>query len=277
VLTAVRLEHVWVEAWVDFEPSRGAVHREGDTWVPLDASFKQYQYTAGMDLQENVPFDAEAFINQVTASAQVNEVEGWVSGLDSTLIQNILMTYRNQINTYVAAQKADAILGDVLGTKRILTAQRPVLALGLPYYLVVRGNVWAQLPENLRHTFQFTLYTTALDRLLDAPIVRLTHSLPRLAGTQLTLSFAPASQADADFLTNALPTPPADGSPLDPRRLPTILPGYLIRLIAEVQVDGQVVARGGTFTMGQALVSTTGLYDPSHGWQEVENTPPVAG
>lgn len=43
VITAVRLEHIWVEAWVDFVPSRGAVHREGDTWVPLDASFKQYQ------------------------------------------------------------------------------------------------------------------------------------------------------------------------------------------------------------------------------------------
>jgi transglutaminase-like putative cysteine protease len=33
VIIAVKLEHVWVEAWVDFVPSRGAVHREGDTWV----------------------------------------------------------------------------------------------------------------------------------------------------------------------------------------------------------------------------------------------------
>lgn len=45
VLTAVKLEHVWVEAWVDFVPSRGALHRKGDTWVPMDAAFKQYTYT----------------------------------------------------------------------------------------------------------------------------------------------------------------------------------------------------------------------------------------
>jgi hypothetical protein len=31
VITAVKLEHIWVEAWVDFVPSRGALHRAGDT------------------------------------------------------------------------------------------------------------------------------------------------------------------------------------------------------------------------------------------------------
>jgi transglutaminase-like putative cysteine protease len=57
-ISAIRLEHVWVEAWVDFVPSQGAVNRSGDTWVPMDASFKQYAYTNGMNLQNNVPFDA---------------------------------------------------------------------------------------------------------------------------------------------------------------------------------------------------------------------------
>lgn len=84
VVTAVKLEHVWVEAWVDFEPSRGAIHRQGDTWIPLDASFKQYQYTPGMDLQNQVPFDARAFITQVTASTQSSPTEGWIRILNST-------------------------------------------------------------------------------------------------------------------------------------------------------------------------------------------------
>ena len=36
----IRMEHIWVDAWVDFYPSRAARHRKGDSWAPLDASFK---------------------------------------------------------------------------------------------------------------------------------------------------------------------------------------------------------------------------------------------
>lgn len=245
--------------------------------MPLDAAFKQYQYTAGMNLQGNVAFDAQGFINRLVALAQVNEAEGWVSGLDNAFIQNTLTIYQDQVNAYITAQKADATVGDVLGTKRIITVPRPVLALGLPYAVVVRGNVFAQIPENLRHKFQFSLYATALDRLLDAPVLRLTQSLPTLADKKLTLSFAPASQADTDLISSYLPPPPADGSLGSPNALPTALPGYLIRVVGELRVNSAVVVRGGTFTMGQVLLSTVGLYDPSSGWQEIENTPPVAG
>ncbi|TVP84983.1 MAG: transglutaminase domain-containing protein, partial [Thioalkalivibrio sp.] len=45
----VRMEHVWVEAAVDFLPSRGAVMREADTWLPLDPSFKQYEFLSALD------------------------------------------------------------------------------------------------------------------------------------------------------------------------------------------------------------------------------------
>ena len=36
-----KLEHVWVEAWVDYFPSGGARHITGDNWIVMDASFKQ--------------------------------------------------------------------------------------------------------------------------------------------------------------------------------------------------------------------------------------------
>jgi hypothetical protein len=208
----------------------------------------------------------------VTASAQVNEVEGWVSELDHTVIQNTLTTYLDQVNAYVATQKAGAKVSDVLGTKIIVSARRPVLALGLPYTVVVRGNVWTQIPDTLRHKFRFHLYATALDQTLEAPVLSLMQSLPTLASKKLTLSFAPASQADADLVASYLPPPPIDGSPLDPSTLPTSLPGYLIRMTAELRVDGHIVASAGLFTMGQELVSTQGVYDPFKGWQEEENT-----
>ena len=36
----IKLEYVWVEAYVDYVPSRGAVNKTPDTWTTLDASFK---------------------------------------------------------------------------------------------------------------------------------------------------------------------------------------------------------------------------------------------
>jgi hypothetical protein len=50
--------------------------------VPLDASFKQYQYTPGMDLKTQVPLDAQGLIDRIKQGATVNEQEGWVQNLN---------------------------------------------------------------------------------------------------------------------------------------------------------------------------------------------------
>jgi transglutaminase-like putative cysteine protease len=276
VITAVKLEHVWVEAWVDFEPSRGAVHRQGDTWVPMDASFKQYEYTEGMKLSINVPFNPEAFVTQAAASAQINEAEGWVSGINTNLIQDTLTTYQQQVSSYITSQKANATVSDVIGTKRIVSTPKQLLTATLPYTVVIHGDAMSHLPEGLRHKFRFALYASALDRSFDILVFRVTKNLAQVASKKITLSFVPASQADAEIIVSHLPELPADGSPLDPSAFPTSLPGYLIQLTAELRIDGEIVASGGPFTMGQELISTMGVYDPLDGWQEVDNLP-VAG
>jgi transglutaminase-like putative cysteine protease len=100
----IRLEHVWVEAWIKYHPERGIDHvggtSEGDSWVPLDASFKQYTYTERMDLQEAVPFDAEALLNAAQQGAEVNEAEGWVRNVNQTAVENQFKAYQQQLKTY---------------------------------------------------------------------------------------------------------------------------------------------------------------------------------
>lgn len=85
-ITTIRLEHVWVNAYVNWTPSRGAkdgganltpkqhVNPNGNlnAWVPLDASYKQYSYTAGMDLKTAVPLDANALLSAAQNGATVN-------------------------------------------------------------------------------------------------------------------------------------------------------------------------------------------------------------
>jgi transglutaminase-like putative cysteine protease len=54
------MEHVWVEAAVDYFPSRGAVNHSADAWIPLDPSYKQYEYLEGIDVAAVTGTDPQA-------------------------------------------------------------------------------------------------------------------------------------------------------------------------------------------------------------------------
>jgi hypothetical protein len=102
----------------------------------------------------------------------------------------------------------------------------------------------------------------------------------KLVGKRLTLSYVPATQADADLIASYLPKPHADGSPILPSELPTSLPGYLIKLKPQITLDGQVVATSSTSVqMGTDLYSTGGftqLYDTNE-WDLTSEESNVAG
>lgn len=98
-----------------------------------------------------------------------------------------------------------------------------------------------------------------------------TSSLPALAGKKLTLSYSPASQADEDLISSYLPEPHQDGTPITPEELPGSLPAYLIKLIPELRIDGNVVATGGSVTMGELAEFRMVFSDPASGSQYVRN------
>ena len=117
-ITHIEMEHIWVEAWVDYFPSRGAKHVTGDQWIPLDASFKQYDFTQGQDLETNVPFDAQGLVDTITQTATIDETQGFVQSVDQAAIEAALTHYQQQIEDYINAQGSDSTVGDVLGTQK---------------------------------------------------------------------------------------------------------------------------------------------------------------
>ena len=70
----------------------------------MDASFKQYTYSDGMDLQQAVPLDAAALISAAGQGAQVNEAEGWVQHLNTAALQGQLSAYQQRLKTYIDRQ-----------------------------------------------------------------------------------------------------------------------------------------------------------------------------
>lgn len=239
-VTHARLEHVWVEAFINYIPFRGAKHvnGKGDTWIKLDPSFKQYGYTQGIDVK-----------TAVTSDAQLN-----------------------------------ATVVDVLGKKEIVKQEFPYLLGTLPYRTAVKGTTFATIPDSLRQKLSFNVKNditspsifdySIVDPDAPAPVdnsLNISKSLAELAGKKITLSYSPATPQDEAIINAYLPTPHADGSPIQPSELPSQLPAYLINVKPELRIDGQVVATGEPIGLGGTNIFTMTFSDPSYGSSQVVN------
>jgi len=274
-ITHIRMETVWAEVWVDYFPSRAAKHITGDQWIPIDASFKQYEFIKGRDLADNVPFDVEGFVSDVNISAVVNESEGTVYGVDAQKIKLALTTYKQQVDNYINAQNPNASVGELLGTYKVILKEFQQLVSGLPYKLVTRTNNYSELPNNLRHKFRYTL-GTELYGSEGNRLITFEKSLPELAGNKLSLSFRPSSQADIDLIRSYMPKADPVSGEIDVSSLSKTLPGYLISLIAEFSQNESIVTSAASGTMGSELYETLALWSPIQGWQQAVNHP-IAG
>jgi hypothetical protein len=263
----VQMEHVWVNAWIDYIPSRGAVHKQGDTWIPLDPSIKFYDTTPGMDIKAAVPFDAQAFVNQIQSTATINETEGYVTNVNASLIQQTMQDYQTQVQNYLSQNHPDATVGDVLGKRTIKQINwriLPVTGMFIPIKVAWESPA---LPDNLRASLKISIPdpSGASNGLLY------TASLPQIAGKKITLSFSPAAANDLKVIEAYLPKPHADGSPIEPSELPSSLPAYLVNLKPELRLDGQVMATGSSVIMGSALSFAMTLNEPGIGTSDIDN------
>jgi transglutaminase-like putative cysteine protease len=257
------IEHVWVEAWIDYFPSRGTRHKtgEGDLWVRMDTSFKQYTFTPGMDIQSAVPFDAETFIDQIISTATINEEDGYATAVDSLFIQQTMEDYQVQVENYINQNYPDATVGDVLGKKEIIVKDFPFIPGTLPFRMISKDDIYTEIPGYLRHKILFYVVKDIYDQELGTPL-NITKSLPEIAGKKITLSYAPATQADENAISSYLPDPHEDGSPITPEELPSSLPAYLIHVKPELKIDGEVVATGTVVGLGMTEDFTMAFSGP---------------
>ncbi len=264
---AVQLEHVYVSAFIDYIPSRGAVHRQGDTWIPLDASYKQYTYTQGIDIGSAVPFDAQSFANQILSTATTNTTDGSVTNVNSALVQQTMQGYQMQVQSYIQQNYPNATVGDVIGKKEIIKQEYPYLMGTLPYKTVQIGAEFAEIPGNFRATMSFSIP----DQTGMGTGLSYSTSLPQIAGKKITLSFSPATANDQKVIESLLPTPHPDGTPIQPSELPSSFSAYLINLKPELRIDGQVVATGASSMMGKEQSFTMSLNEPGFGMNNINN------
>jgi len=252
----VRLEHVWVEAWINYLPARGSKSGPGNTWVPLDASFKQYTYTKGLDPQTTVPFDMSSFEQNIMSMATVNEDEGWVSGIDASAVQQAVDNHENQIATFVNNHPTPLTTADLFGKKDIIQRGQGYLAAGLPYAVLAIGSRMAALTSSLRWKF-----TVQLQDAYGTQLLTYTVPTPEIATSRLAIGSVASTPSDAQVIASYVPTA-SSGGKISLSQFPTSLPGYLIHVTPQVLVNGQPVARGQSEALGTTLTTVEGYISP---------------
>ncbi|HEU4653405.1 MAG TPA: transglutaminase-like domain-containing protein [Steroidobacteraceae bacterium] len=241
-ITKVRLEHVWVEAALDFIPSRGAKNRSADSWIAMDPSFKQVEVLQGLDIEQISGIDAAQLSQSFFASGTLNEAEGWATGLNPAILKDAQAQARSAVENYVNENLPTATVGDVIGGRRTLGHAAPVLAGTMPNKVIATGARFASVPVSLQQEITFAFGKDIEGYPIDP------HSFPwaRLNNKQVTLSFRPATSADENALRALLP----EGEITDVSRLPASIPAYLIKVVPEIKVEGITVMSGSPSTLG---------------------------
>lgn len=276
-IKAVRLETVWVEAFVDAYPSRGAKNSHPAVWVPMDPSFKQYTYTSGMDVANQVPFDSAGFLQQAKQGATIDNTNGVIQNLNGQNVSAAITTYQAQVQNWVNSQNANPTTGDILGSKKIQAVTAPVLPTNLPYRVEAAGATYSALPSNLRHQFTYSLYES-LDAIADdSPMMSFQDFTSNLAEKKITLIYTPSTPNDLAAIKSYLPQPHSDGSPIQPSELPKSIPAYNISVTPELLVEGQVIATGPSIPLGTSLVGQGGFTTPDLSNWDLSQEDHVAG
>lgn len=241
-ITKFQMEHIWVEAAIDFQPSRGAINRAADSWVALDASYKQYEYLQGLDVVAISGIDPSVIAESFANSGTVNTAEGWVSGLNSSILTDAQTQAQTALQSHIESM-TDPTVGDVIGGRRIVAQEASVLPTSLPVKRLVTGARYATLPARLQNTYGLGF---GIDMLGDVNLVA-SFAWARVNNHKLTLSFRPATAADEETLASLLP----EGPITDPSQLPSSIPSYLISVVPEIALEGQVVGQGSAMRLGR--------------------------
>lgn len=286
-IKTIRMEHVWVSAYVNWAPGRGS--RDGgaqsqpplldgsgkvqhpssnpahNAWVPLDGSYKQYSTSSGLRLGDIASFDSAAVLASLRQGATCTAASA--RSLDSAALSNHYSQYLGQVRPQLQAQVssitqagsasgAATSVASVLGSQRIINPRLPLLAAELPLPVVSAGPQLTALPESLR--WQVGVQLMSADS--SASVLNWQRPLAeptRPGAAPLVLSFVPQTSDDALTLAALLES----GSGADPATgLPAgAIAAYLVKVRARLSQGGVVLAEGGDYTLGQSLPLRTRL------------------
>ena len=244
-VVAVRLEHVWVEAYVPYTDYRGAGNQSGESlWIPLDVSFKEMNHLEGIDLTS-----LEDYVNnESNFITSDSEIYGVNLGQISTSIdqQNSAFTKYILENGY-----GESTREEIFGGREIVYEDLGYLPLTLPYQVLEKIDSFSDIPLELTDSILFSLVGNSTYELEFNGSKSINKKLytPDLYGKRVVLAYTPASEADGAILEQY-------GGIFK-------TPAYLLKLKPQLLVDGEVVAEGSVCNAGYRQKYTISIHSGS--------------
>ena len=237
-IVAVRFEHVWVEAWVDFVPSRGAINRVPDQWVPFDTAFKQFDHVAAYPWLQDSFVERQEIVREFVEGISVDSTGG-ITGFDFDTMNRSMGTLAQQIANGMITSDPNATPEQFYERHTIRPIDSLILAGSLPYPL--RSTTiarYAEIPAALRQTAEIKFYATISDLNYGSPSAEISVPLARLGTRRFGIDYAPATAADASTLASYAATNAAS------------LPLGQINVIPRLLLGDDVLWQAGATRMG---------------------------
>jgi len=255
-----QMEHAWVEAYVPYGNYRGAIRDDSiKTWIPLDPSFKQYEYKRGMDLYAALGINGEQYTMDYITDTSPSPIPAELQDLFPNYTISPYQFYSKRLLNYIDTNSPDSTIEDIIGdetielTKTIIKKEYPYLLGSLPYKVIVKGATYPSTPDNLRHRISFSLENPlAFETILSYSI-----TLPEIAGKRITLSYVPAASVDESLVTQY-------GGLLK-------VPPYLLNVKPVIKANGTIVATGSPVGLGYEQTFNMSFRLPNKGTDVVTN------
>jgi hypothetical protein len=166
---SVRLEHVWVKAYVDYIPSQGAVNKEGDTWVELDGSYKNLYSPNLIDFKAfvSIPSDFQA---RIQATAIISASTHQVSGLDYNYLQSVTTVDENNISSQINQNYSNIKFSSIIGENSIIGYNSELIDQSQIYDILSYSGELSTLPEFYYHKTRIQLMDDTGNLLIDTTL-----------------------------------------------------------------------------------------------------------
>ena len=241
-LSAIRFEHVWVEAWVDFIPSRGAINRVPDQWVPLDVAYKQFDVVPAVPWQAPAQTAMNAAVRDLVSGITIDP-DGGMRGFDIERYTRPMAQFSQQLGSTVPTQDGTYSLFD---RRTIRAIGSEILEGTLPFPL--RSTTiqrYSDLPAATRQSLRLAFFSSSVALTGDSPDYTALLPLARIGSKRLSVESVGATAADQTALALY-----AAGNHAS-------LPAGQIRVIARLRLGSEVLhesapARYGTLHFWRA-------------------------
>ncbi|MCR5836633.1 MAG: hypothetical protein K6G88_09000 [Lachnospiraceae bacterium] len=228
----VKMEHVWVLAYVPYTDYRGTGNKSGkELWIPLDASFKKVEFVKDVDVEainkyvtnDENKIDGNTELNDVN----VGELAEYVSEDNSAFVKYMLENGYGE-DTFTEAFGGVQIVEEDLG----------YLPLSSPYAVEDVLEKFDDIPKDLTSSINISLGSIS-EKLLTTD----------LYGKRITIAYDAATDEDVALIKKY-------GGLFK-------TPAYMIKLKPVLYVDGKNVAEGNAVTAGTTQRYNIGIYEPS--------------